>query len=428
MNIFSNVWKKHYKRGEKPTKLVEDLGPLRGKVGVLQYDPVSGQKLGYTEQHNLLVNQSKTNLIRLISQGQSPWIGTIDPTDLAISRMRFGNDASHSSPSRLNYYNFNELSSRANVPLLQAGALTTTFAGGRASQATIAGISVNRESILTADDPSSYTLASSVSKKFIIPKCQDTGGVYANPPSHGTLVVKLYKRTDLINPVEIITFANEVYTRGTDGVAPTSIWTLESQVPKPISTPLTRPTSATVNGAAGHMYDNLTISDTATRLIYDYTTNSRGWKFILAENQANLDEFEVIIFEFEVGKYNVINSVVPREGANIFVTSGDWNTNVAQQAGRFASQDYYSIMSNPEYRDSADDFIDDFSVTFGVNMTGQYGNGETAISRNEYIRYKEAFLFNGLDEMFSAVYLNTSFDKNASSAYYISWTILAPTN
>ena len=90
--------------------------------------------------------------------------------------------------------------------------------------------------------------------------------------------------------------------------------------------------------------------------------------------------------------------------------------------------DWYPIVGTLEYRDADDDFIDDYSVTFSVNMTGPYGNGDTDVNLNEYIRYTEAFLYNGLDEMFSVVSLPNPFDKNEASAYYISWTILSPIN
>jgi hypothetical protein len=57
-------------------------------------------------------------------------------------------------------------------------------------------------------------------------------------------------------------------------------------------------------------------------------------------------------------------------------------------------------------------------------MSSNCGNGETTALDN--IQYTEAFLFDAVDNMFSIVYLPSSFDKNSESAFLISWTILAP--
>lgn len=423
MNIFSGIWKKHFKRGADPTKLADDMGPLVGKISVTRYDPITGQKFETTNQKNMLVNQSKSTLIRLISQGQSLWLGTIVPADYAITRMRFGNNRSNPAPSRLYYYDINELSSRRSTPVAQIG--SKQFAGGLSTQATIEPVGTISKQVTT------HTTGVGGTYKYEIPYCMDANVVSgrANPPSHGTLVVNIYNGALLI---ETLYFGSEtldsdyVYTRSSNGIAPTKITTYGSY------DAVTMPAARTSDGLGNMINTNITLVNTNTRLIYDYTTGSSGWKLLLDLVTPASPTFTHILVVYEMGKYNVINSIVPVTGYNADIVTQNnnvWANMMAAAPNRFQlNNDYYTIMGSPEYRDCGEDFIDDFSVTFGVNMTGQYGNGNTDATNNEFIKYKEAFLFNRKDEMFSAVYLDNSFDKNSDSAYYISWTILAPVN
>ncbi len=426
MNIFSGIWKKHFRKGAPAARLADDLGALKGKFSVTRYDPRTGQRFETYGQDNLLVNQSKTNLIRLISQGQSPWIGDITPADLKIQRMRFGNDAGHPTPSRLNYYKFDELSTRRNDPMKQVGELTARFAGGLSSQAYIPSIGTFPEEVLGT----AYTTGLNSTKKYAIPKCMASDDP-ALMPSHGTLTVDLYLTSGGVDTlVETIYFEAATYTRSRSGIAPSRIVTYNWVGAGGTRLPVSAPAARTVSGSNG-VYTVTLASETNTRLIYDYSSGYEGWKLLLDDlTPAGETRFSKLNFTFEIGKYNVINSIVPREGYNWdFVTSAGGNyTNMLQNMpNRFhGNQDWYATISSPEYRDAEDDFIDDYSVTFGVNMIGEYGNGNADPAKTEYIRYREAFLFNGLDEMFSMIHLTTPFDKNELSAYYISWTILAP--
>ena len=311
--------------------------------------------------------------------------------------------------------------------------MRNSFSVRRNTQVTIPEINIFPETITDAYNPTNYALGLSGMKKYSIPGCMDAAGHYANPPSHGTLVVSLLKGGVLI---EKIFFGNNptqtedpVYTRSRDGIAPFKIVTYNYLTGTlPVSFPATR----TLNGNDGELVIT-NAGQTSTRLIYDYATNNSGWKFVLNENPLEISEttgrYDSVVFSFDIGRYNVINSIVPKIGYNLNLFSTNYADMVANIPNRFqGNDDFYSVMTNPEYRDSADDYIDDFSVTFGVNMTGEYGNGDTEVTANEFIRYKEAFLFNGLDEMFSMITLPVQFDKNSGTAYYISWTILAPVN
>jgi len=425
-SLFTKIWKKHQKKGENPAKLAEDLGMLKGLFSFKKYDPKTGLILFESQKYNTLTNQSKSTLIRLISQGESPWLGTIDPTELKISRMRFGNHDG-ATASRLNYYKLDETggyengetnkptATRPNNPLPQSGEVDPDFAGGKSGKQEIPGANTTVDSILDAYD-SHWVSGPDDTKVYTIPTLA-AGTGYIHPPSHETLVVKFYKDSSLI---ETLTFGEDgdgvVYTRSRLGIPPTKITTETGE------DPIIPPNEGGERDGGGETtIDETNEANCNTRLFYDYTTGSTGWKLKVEEIDYPEGAYDRIDFSYEVGKYNVINSIIPREGYNI----GYGITNLTRYQG---SLDYYSTIGDPEYRDSADDFIDDYAVTFSVNMTGPYGNGETDVNQDEYIRYTEAFLFNELDDMFSLVILPNPFDKNEGSAYYISWSILAPIN
>ena len=423
MNIFSSIWKKHFKRGADPIKLADDVGPLKGIFGFKKYDTVTGKLLDTYTQSNLLVNQSKTNLIRLISQGQSPWTGQINPAELKISRMRFGNGAFHTQPNKLYYYDFNELSSRNAVPLNQGGESTPRFAGGLSTQPQVYGIPIYVDTHPDAASAGQYQIGLNNMKKYPIKECQDLTVQSANPPSHGTLVVKLFTPASPNTPVETIYFENPVYTKTRGGIVPTKIVSASAVDTTWISKPNLRDEEAgtqVIPSSTG-------LKQTGTRLIYDYAIGSRGWKFMIDEISSAPSRFSKIEFHFEIGKYNIINTIVPQVGWNQNLV-GTYEEKKNQIPLRFqGNQDYYNIVST-EYRDAEEDYVDDFSVTFGINMPGHLGNGNTDAASAEVIRYKEAFLFNGRNELFSSVWLPNQFDKNSSAAYFISWTILSPVN
>jgi hypothetical protein len=412
MNIFKKNWYKHFKKGENPTKLADDLDKMRGIVTVRPYDVNTGQILGETVHKNTLVNQSKTNLIRLISQGQSPWItGNIDPTQLRISKMRFGNGNDYIA-NKFYYYKLDEPSGRICHPIVG-----NTFAGGKAG-ATACG-SAQVKTTTLAKNTSNYKDGPNGTKIFTIKSD-------ILPPSQGTLKVELIYNNGLTETVvETIYFYNPAlpdeildkpYSRTADGIFPIQMQCSPSNAP--VSTPQVR----NLSGIATIDQEN---PQTNTRIFYDYTLNNNGWKLLLEEINVpgyTLPTWTHIKFTYENGKYNIINSIVPKDGYNEGVGLTMANRYIYNVSGL----DYYSILPNMEYRDCDSDYIDDFSVTFAVNMSGQYGNGQTDAAQNQYINYPEAFLFNERDEIFSSIKLSTGFNKNSSLAYYISWTILAP--
>lgn len=423
-NLFKQIWKNNFKKLEKPQKLADDMGPMRGIVHIKEYDPATGLIIKDHGQHNSLVNQSKSNLIRLISQGQSPWLGAIDPTQLKISKMRFGNNNPTDDLSPLLYYDISEPTYRGNIPI-DPGGTGPHYPGGNSGQ-----------------DAITYEANSLVSNKIDSSNGQLIGtNIYAfnilgannellttNPPAHDTLCVTLYVGSapgtvreriwfyDPTGSAEFMTYPRaalkpykvETYSAGnveSDAIVATGGASWASRVPNP--DPLL---------ADWYQFFFLPATTSSTYLYYDYVTSC--WRLQL-ENLASRT-YTYVQFDYKRGTKNVINSIVPRLGNNKGL-----GTTLTSRYTNSSAGDYYPILSSLEYRDCDTSFIDDYSVTFSVNMSGQYGNGDIT-DPTHFIQYTEAFLFNERDDMFSALFLTTPFAKNAQSAFYISWTILAP--
>lgn len=417
MNLFKKIFLKHLHKGQEPiSKLVDDVGPLSGIINVKGHDIRTGKIIHNEIQDNLLVNLSKSNVIRLIGQETSPWLGAMTSSDQKITRMRFGNNDGVAAAAT-NYYDINEPSYRENNPSL-GGNVTSNFPGGKNTGSTTSKIASEALSDIDTSYAvaGNYTAGPNSTKIFTV--SSGSGTSYpsdSRPPAHGSFTVKLHTGDPTTTGVleETIVFAatNVQYTRVSTGNPPSKITTVSAT--EFISTPITRPDSP------NYSYDD---PITGTKLYYDYTTGSSGWKFMLEETAASLaagDYYNYIQQEFQKGTYNVINSIVPRDGYN----SGAGTTISTRYTDNTAG-DYYPILAGVEYRDSADADVDDVSVTFSASMPGSYGNGETS-GTSDSIHYEEAFLFNDNDDLFSMIALNTPFSKDENSAFFISWTIAA---
>lgn len=395
MNLFKQIWNRNYKKGTPAEKLADDIGPFRGIVKVREYDQATGKIIDCHEQKNMLVNLSKTNIIRLIAQGQSPWVGAIDPSKLAISRMRFGNATSGYTPSVDDYYNGSEAIS----------------SGQRASKFTPSGGGTNAAVI---NSEGNYVASL---QDFI-----ETSELGIHGPSNGTFIATFIKSINGADRVvEELTFSNSPYTRAINGNPVVSIKTfLVDGKCYPIVNQGSSivPTVETTTTPAA--------SSNNCRLFYDYMT-PRGWKFMFslcvdAKNNiaSGTGAYNRIVYTYNTGDNNIIQHVVPQLGIN--------KGNSVAPGLRFGGQDFYGVQ-NIEYIDCPTEFIDDFSATFSINMSGQFGNNGQP-SGIETV-YNQAWLCNGNDDVFSAIALtagSTGFRKSSDNAYYISWSILAPTN
>lgn len=413
-NFFKRAWFKAYKKGESPEKLASDLGSLKGMVMIKQYDPLTNQILKVTEEHNTLINQSKSTLIRLISQGSSRWYSPIDSAKLKVSRMRFSNNdpGAGAVPSKLLYYDLAEPSVKTCIP--PPG---DTHAGG-SPNATITADPLGTILYSLANVEGNYVVGSSSNLKIYTLRSSSTSGaaLVDHPPSHSTLKIELMLAGSVVetlyfyNPAD----SSNVYIYPRASKNPYKVVTVGTDTGKIIVYYAGSPSTV-----SGNLEKVLETSDNSQTFVY-YDYNTSQWKFQIQERAGASSLYDTVRFSFERGKYNVINSIVPRDGYN----TGRGQTMALRYSGNTAG-DYYPVLSTIEYRDADTDFIDDYSVTFSVNMSAQYGNGSITLM-SDYIKYKEAYLFNEYNEMFSALYLTNSFDKNALTAYFISWSLLAP--
>jgi hypothetical protein len=429
MNLFQKIWSRNFKKGQESIdKFSEDIGGLEG---VFSYTPiVNGIKGNPTSIKNTITHLSKSTVIRLLAQeALSTYKGSLDPKDFKISKMRFGNAPFGSYASiqekELSYYDPYELSSRANttdINLATFPTLTTDqiykSAGGRWPSG-LAGKSSTQSGPLSQDSGSIVSLnktgifggATSFSIN-ILDSSTLSGTSNRRPPSHGTLKIELYDSTNaLLTTVEF----NSQYFRNSGNIA-TSV--------------SPAPASGTGFNAGDYFASNL-LSD--HKLTYSSTLNE--WTVTISYPSIFSSPLKAIInyakIKYEIGKYNVIKSIVP---------TSSFNSGIVTQN----PDNYYNILpSSIKLGDSSTiSAIDDYSATFSVTMNVSEGNGvvdptDTLGSLYEVV-YTEAFLFNQSDDLFSIIKLDmpspwntltpasqTGFGKNSESAYLISWTIKA---
>lgn len=399
MSLFKKIFLKNLKKARSHKdlqKLTDDIGKPQGVVTITGTNVETGKVVHHEIQRNQLTALSKSNIIRLISQGTSPWIGAIDPADLVISKMRFSNQQTGDLPPDWDvyYYDLSEASSRS---------ITGDYPGGNGALG-VGGTLPGEASASVVDnfaltDPRVTTLTNG--NKLVTIFNQE------RPPGHGTLVVKLHTGNPA-TPVETITFATEPYTRGSSGTAPSEITSATGFVSTPDGVRALNVPYSVMPG------------DTETKLLYDFTSGSAGWKLLIEEVAAPAAYTEIQL-EYQTGAQNIINGIVPRSGVN----SGTGVTLLDRYGS--SGGDSYSIGNNIEYRSSDTGFIDDFAVTFSVTMSGPDGNGDLPTTApTADITYTSAFLHCENDDLFSAISLTTPFSKDETTSYLIQWSLLAP--
>lgn len=407
MNLFRKIWNKNFLKGNEPIdKFSEDIGGLAGEFKWIKY--MNGTPVDSFSFHNEITSLSKSTVIRLLAQGSSNWRGTIDPTQYKISRIRFGNapyednNFAYNTDLGLYYY---DLTERVNRPNLTSSS-SFSPAGGRFILNT-PGAPSNSTGPISVDSSSNVSDLTVVSEAY--PNNWTTGKVIPiainssnfgsaivdtdRPPSHKTLVVQFYNSSN--NEIASLSF-NTVYSR--DTVVG--------------NTPIVSDTSNYLSSTpANH------------KLYYNYPTGTatKGYwtvQFTLGNGAvANITSFRI---SFKTGKFNMVNSVVPKTG---------YNSGVGVAAERFplsSGIDYYSTVA-PVYNNSTgSSFIDDYSATFSITMAQNEGNGSSGLS----VYYTEAFLFNSRDDLFSIIRfpfpsqaLVKGFEKSSTFSYLISWTI-----
>lgn len=466
MNLFKKIWYKNLKKGESPSKLASDIGPLSGEFRYLKYNK-QGQLLDDKTLTNTIVNQSKTSVIRLISQSTTPWVDASDPSGYKISKMRFSNDQSTSTPNFLipawrhqEYYDISEASNRqAEVQLVDLDTSTD-----------ITGVYGAGGDLLANTCGSSASLSfQKINTQYASDGWEDVDGKKVfnivtsnNPPSHNTLKIEFLKNNVTIETIYFHEYddASTIYPYSRKGRQVVQIinqdLTSDSTYLEDGDT-LSYVDAATGDGGSGGLYRFVTTpskdagdrdvdeitkesvytispsSDTSlTKLIFDYTLSSLTWKFYLEESSfvtaweaANTghDYWDTMNVTYEQGAFNVINTIVPASGIN-----AGTGTNMGVRYGE-GNIDYYSTLS-PTFADAATDFIDDYAVTFRVDMDYTSGNGNienASVSADAHrkIQYRKAYLFTENDQMFSNIIFDP-FEKDEESNFVIYWTIKAP--
>lgn len=449
LNLFSKIFVKNLHKGKTPLdKMAEDVGALKGVFSFTGYD-MKGKIISQHTSNNLIVNQSKSAIIKLLGQGQSIYSGVINPLDYKISKIRLSNDVGSgvrglAGPNKLEYYNIGEASNRISY------ASNGIFGGGVYGQSIC-----STPTGLQDDDPDKHDFKKTLTNLQVDYKSAGANGKIfsiksgTKPMSHGSMVVKLYR---IVNGSEQV--IEELYFNFKSGSVNTpAIYTRDPYANKPhkilnpkvngsyyhVSTPMSANTDIAI--IKGDVRQTLisTNNVTGTKLFYDYTAGENGWKLYLDEiNPSDVvpaikypntflasgegsGAWSKIEIEYTVGAFNVVNLIVPKSGFNNGFGS---NESIRYEVGG-ASIDAYRTIT-PSYQDCADDFIDDYAVTFGAMIQYNEGNGINGVA-NSSLEYKKAFLFTENDEMFSSInFQTTEFQKNAGSAYQLSWKILAP--
>ena len=402
--IFKNNLERYIRRGQYDAafKMGDDIGDiLKGHFSATPIDPVTKKKIGPPSAfHNDVTNLSKSTVIRLISQGVSSYVGQVVPANLRISKIRLGNapvaDWNSADDKKLAYYDPSEKSSRYNNT---APPLVAPFycgaGGGNAVIPAEAGTSVSTD-ILVSTFGGAWAVGNTIEIDITDP------GLFplivgTRPPSHKTFKVNIKDSGNVT--LETLQYTT-VYSRNSAGSTGT-----HTLIPA-----------------------NPILDPAATILVYNYT--QQKWKLVLkltASLVNLLSSANKVNIQFEVGKYNIINSIVPKSGQN----AGFGNQNV-----RCTSFDYYSITAGGDlYSDSGvGDFVDDFSVTMNTTMNGTEGNG--IMGPTSPVVYTEAFLCTEADDVFSITRRNPpppygpntaplGFVKDSSSAFLLSWTMSA---
>lgn len=455
MNLFKKIVQKNIKKAKTEkdiSRISDDVGPIKGFFKWKKIDPVTGQVFTESEWNNAVTYLGKSTIIRLLAQGQSQWANLISPDDARsrrVSRMRFGNapapsyfsngsfqslhgvtlDSSTVSASPfdipLHYYDISEIAYRNNM----TRAMNTTQAaragaGGKMSVLdngqiqSQSGSQVNQTINIVSGSTIDSALQSATGLVISLNQSPFPALIGGRPPSHKSFVVELHKA----NATVPYNFAVFVHTLG---------YNRRSGAQNTITSEYTKdPTTsdpATVVTPGSEVFN--TDPSTGTILYYDYNDNQ--WKIKIVLNNPGvtgaLFTGGSIKIKFNVGQWNIINSIVPKLGHN-----AGYGVDVTTRYG--GNLDFYSIQSsNVQFFDSDTGFIDDFGVSFGITMNGPDGNGQSPDLAGYPVIYTEAFLMNEHNEIFSMVQLddpianpsatNPGFIKDKTLAYYLVWSL-----
>lgn len=404
-SLFEKIFYKNLAKVKKESELSkfeEDVGPLVGMFSWKKMDSATGLILEERIGKNQITELSKSTVIRLISQGISPYLGSISPSNLKISKMRFGNapyaDHNTADDLKLAYYDLDEKVFRDNATVPPGVAPFYCGAGGRNSAiASEAAASISK-TVATASFGGAWAIGQTI--EINITDSGDPQFQYViknRPPSHKSFKVQF---KDVGNTVIQELSWIGVYSRDTTGNSCTE-------------TVVAAPPVADVPNC---------------KLIWNAAQQKWKLLIVLTSNVTNqIATITSLSIQFKVGTYNTANSIVPKTGQN---------AGTGTSTSRFTSADYYDVLSgSTQYADSPlGSFIDDYSVTFFCIQNGSEGNGTMG---NTYpVVYTEAMLMTEDDTVFSIIRFEPnppyglgsstpSWAKDATSAFLLSWTMKA---
>lgn len=417
MNLFKKIIQKNIMDEKNHNKIQEDLGPFKGEVFWTAYDTVTGKIIKEGYNNNAVTYNGKSSLIKLLSQTVTPKINSFDASDYKISKLRLGNAPTNSyytyasinpldstvdndiNNIPMHYYDITEKSYRNNLTLASgrsgAGGKCSLDSGQIASESgTVISQDINMTLVMiNALD----TIDGVIIDLNQAPFSGILSGIRA--PSPNSFTVEMYKNGSVLPDVSAVFLNNKGYNRKNANLAlevPNSLNMLNLD---------------SINGC---------------RLYFDY--NDNHWKVKIRTQTGIGTTFTGGKFriKFVIGKYNIINSIVPKTSYN----RGFGFNNTTRYRGAL---DYYVINSNNNY--FLDSEADDISVTFNCIINGPDGNGEYENVAGYDVVYTEAFLFNQKDELFSMVKFedplaaplatNLGFIKNKTISYNLSWKITA---
>ncbi len=205
-SLFDKIFNENLKKVKKEKELYrfqEDIGPLIGRFSWKQLDAKTGKLLAECEGKNQITELSKSTVIRLISQGVSPYLGQITPSNLKISKMRFGNapfaDHNTTDELKLAYYDDAEKVYRDNATTPPGSSPFYCGAGGRSSAiASEAAANVNK-TIAIASFGGSWAVGQTIEINITDPS--DPAFQYLineRPPSHKTFKIQFKDGSNVI--------------------------------------------------------------------------------------------------------------------------------------------------------------------------------------------------------------------------------------
>lgn len=443
IGLFNKIFAKHLHKGKEPLeKFVEDVGALKGVFSYKGINTKTGKIICENTHDNLIVNQSKTAIIRLLGQGRSRYFqgdNSINTSNHRISKMRFSNDtgyglglnsatggAAHITipqtkrvlpANKYEYYALNEPSSR--ILNVDRSDVKYATAGGKAglthleTVTTVSDENPYKSNTLTQADAKVFGTYKSYELNCRVPYTFTESNLPPRPISHGSLIVKFYAVIEgALSLIEEIYFNYKqgsadsgddyfdvskvlAYNKGASSNKPYKIvnYKQADNFFYHVSTPYATATDFIISGDTKTTYISGTVN-TDSRIYFDYTdTQQIGWKFILNEISPTTDNTANGTTNSRVatksGTSYIWTSINLEYNyglfniINLIVPKTGYNAGRGSTiANRYAvgALDYYSLEmpTQASYKDSEYDFIDDYAVRFQTTMEGEYGNGDGA--------------------------------------------------